>query len=112
MIVPIFFKYSVKLTSNNLESIKCKFKEVYEAAELDIHDFFRTAKRFKGNKGKITTLNYDQESSNSSEGICNLFGRHFHNLASPSTTDPSDNRFEQLVCKHIAYIEQNNKDTY
>ncbi len=61
------FRREFRRSKRNTET--CKFKEVYEAAELDIHDFFKTAKRFQGNKCQITTLNYDNECSNSPQGI-------------------------------------------
>ena len=69
---------------------KERLNEVYNAAELDINDFFKVAKRFKNNKGSLRSLSYDSKVSSTPRDICDLFGTYFGALAKPSDADDFD----------------------
>ncbi len=81
-----------------------KFTEIYEAAEVDINEFYKTAKRHKRKQGNIDKLSYNSTSACNASEICSLFGQYFSDLANPSSTD----HYDQV---HADYVRSEISDT-
>ncbi len=78
-----------------------KFREISEASEISIQEFFRVTKRYKRKRERVNGLSYDNESCDTQEGICELFAKYFRDLSVPSSDDSYDVNFTDYVNNHV-----------
>ena len=87
-----------------------KFKDIYEAAEVDIQEYFRVTKRNKRSKEYVQVLNYNGESCDTREDICNLFGQYFNDLSQPYHDESFDVSFSEHVNDFVENIPSSRQD--
>ena len=91
--------------------IDSRLQELLQAAELDVHEYFKMAKRYKRNKGHVQQLVYKNVTSENAEDICKLFGTYFKDLSVPSREGNFDYAFADEITSIIATFECHQYDS-